>query len=177
MADIDNRDVIPEELNVTGAVMIEGAAKGSTPSGNVTSTNIDANTQALDVNIAGGMLSVTSGLYGAAYVSVFNEVSSIASGIETVVATYTVPPLTQSWLQGIDFDGDNVAVFKLFLNGSLINKKHTHFGGLFGEVYYASSLDNVPGLPMVSGDVLEIKVIHERPFSGSFSGRMQIIEV
>jgi hypothetical protein len=109
-------------------------------------------------------------------VSKFNETPAVGSGIETLIVGYTVPPLLKSRLQRIEFSGENIGSYSVYLNGDLFAKKHTWFNGpMHGEFSFLGTTEEGPKLN--AGDLIELKVIHQRPTSANFTGRIQLIEL
>lgn len=107
--------------------------------------------------------------------SLYNEITSVSAGLLTTINTYTVPVATTGFLQKCAISGTNVATYTLLLNSVIIDKKYTVFGSSFNESFVFA--DNSDGLPINSGDVVQIKVIHNRPSLNDFNGRIQVIEV
>lgn len=109
-------------------------------------------------------------------VSYFNKANAVVSGLETIIVSYTVPSLKTSKLQRVEFSGDNIGTYKLYKNGIQIGEKNVWFNGpMFGEFNFLGTTEEGP--EFITGDIIELKVIHNRPNLGSFSGRIQAIEV
>lgn len=106
--------------------------------------------------------------------NIFNEITGVVSGSTTTVATYTVPVSTKSILEKIEFSGENIALFTVLLNGNVIDKKRTFFGGDLDQVFDYFSLGT--GQTLVSGDIIIINVLHNRPSVSSFNARIQVTE-
>lgn len=103
--------------------------------------------------------------------NVFNAVSSIASGSNTQVVVYTVPAGKTFFLDLIEFSGQNIATFQVVVNSSVEAQKETYFSGpLYGEFKFEK-------LKFTSGDVIELKVEHQRSETGDFNGRILGSEV
>jgi len=110
-------------------------------------------------------------------ISNFNEVTNIATGIETSVVSYSVPFGKTSYLQYIQVAGTNIAEYKIYKNGTLIDKSYTMFGmSLDTNFDYRNEDDNTPGLLLNSTDNVIIKVINPRPYTGNFNARIQILQ-
>lgn len=107
--------------------------------------------------------------------NLFNTVTTIPSGIETSIISFTVPALKKAKLQRIGFSGQSIGTFNLYLNNALFDQKHTWFSGpLHGEFLFGGASEE--GQTFNAGDKLELKVIHNRT-SGDFSSRIQYIEI
>lgn len=98
--------------------------------------------------------------------NLFNEVDNVISGITTEVISYTAAANTK--LLSCDFGGTNVAAFSLYIGGNLAAKKYTFFQSLNERFNF------MDGLPINSGDVITVEVIHNRPDPGSFNVNMLI---
>lgn len=105
-------------------------------------------------------------------VSTFDTVSAVASGLETTIVTYTVPSGKTGRLNRTEFSGENIAVYNLYLNGDLIHRRRTFFGNSLCEEMNFES-----GIELADGDVLILKVLHDRPDSGDFEARIQTTEI
>lgn len=98
----------------------------------------------------------------------YNEALSVVSGITTTVVTKTTSVAKK--LTKVLYSGSNVAIFSLIVNGQTVAKRRTMFGSnLSGELDFGSGLD-VP-----SGQTIELKVLHSRPFAGDFEGSLIFI--
>lgn len=148
------------------------AFDGTIQVGNVTIQDDDGDELAINPDGSLNVVLQTSG--GETVISEFNEVNSVASGSLTDVVSYTVLPGSTIHLNKIDFSGDNIAKFSVDLNGTVIDKQRTYFGGaLNGSFNFANGSK---GLLLNPGDVVTLKVIHSRPSAGDFNGRIQVVE-
>jgi hypothetical protein len=108
--------------------------------------------------------------------TMFDEAPAVASGSETLIISYSVPIGKIALLQRITFSGENVATYNLYINGSIEERKRTHFGAdLSGEMVFLGGGEEGP--KYVPGDTIELKVLHTRPNPGSFNGRIQVMEL
>ena len=138
------------------------------PSGTEASINADGSFNVNIVNAPGEIPEVVK--------NNFNESPSISTGIETLVIGYIVPSLKTAKLQRIEFSGNNIGTYYIYKNGTRFGSKHTWFNGpMHGEFSFLGTTEEGPAL--VTGDLIELKVLHNRPFSGDFSGRIQVIEI
>lgn len=93
----------------------------------------------------------------------YNEISAVASGVETTVLTVTAT--VQKRIQKIEASGDNVAEIRIKLNGITVSKKriwHCDFNATFNFEQF------VNGFKLVPTDVLTVTALHTRPDLGSF---------
>jgi hypothetical protein len=106
--------------------------------------------------------------------SVFNEVLAVASGVTTVLITYTVPAGKTAVLEKAFASGDNIGQYNVFVNGVRIDSMKTYFGGALNVNFDFSS--GYSGYALATGDVVVVKVLHTRPTPGDFTARIQISE-
>ena len=106
---------------------------------------------------------------------VYNEVTSVAAATLTTILTYTVPSVTTASLQQVMVSGTNIATFEVYINAVKISKKRTYFQNLNEEFIYAVTSNN--GYSVTTGDVIQIKVEHNRPNLGDFEATVQLIEL
>ena len=100
----------------------------------------------------------------------YNSISSVASGIETTLLTYT--PLIHNKILKVDASGDNIAEYRVKINGSFVNIHRTYFGGGLNTV-----LDFNSGINLSAGQTLLVTVIHNRPSLGNFNANVLYNEV
>lgn len=106
----------------------------------------------------------------------YNEVTAVANGVETVVVTHTAIVGRTTYLQKVYVSGDNMAKYRVKLNGTTIETARTYFGGeIDREIPFDG--DKNPGLPLTVGDIVTVTVEHDRPDSADFNGRIQYLEV
>jgi len=101
----------------------------------------------------------------------YNEISSVAAAVETTVATLTAG-LSGARVQKVDVSGNNVALFRVKLDGSTIATRRswwTHFNESFAFESF------INGLLLTSGQVLTVTVIHTRPELGAFEATIMSI--
>lgn len=104
--------------------------------------------------------------------SVFNSVSAVPADTETVIAQVLVPEGRPFSLTRVEVSGENIASFTVTCNGEAIAKKRTHFGGgLSANFEFAHSREFGP--VFAPGSLIQVKVIHSRPFVAGFEARIQ----
>lgn len=132
----------------------------------------------LDVNIisTSGTPTNTKIIPNGETVSTYNEISSVSSGVLSTIATYIVPMGVIAYLCRTEYMGTNIATYTLFLNGTIIDKKITYFSGSM-DTQSEFDISISVGLPLVPGDIIEAKVIHNRPDPGDFTSRILAMEI
>lgn len=129
---------------------------------------ISDGTDTLDVN-ADGSINVNVLPNGTGnIVNTYNEVTAVASGVLTTIETYTATGT--AFLQKSIVSGTNIARFDVLLNGNVIDRQRTYFGGNLNIDF------DFTNLPLVFGDVVTVRVIHNRPTTGDFNARIQVLE-
>jgi hypothetical protein len=107
--------------------------------------------------------------------SVYNEVTSVASGVQTTILTYVVPLGSTTALQAIKVSGSNVATYQILVNSVVVDKFYTYYGGEFN---FYENFNTPEGSTIIlnSGDTLTVSVLHTRIYVGDFNARIDIIE-
>ena len=106
----------------------------------------------------------------------FSQASAVAPGIETTITTYVVPVTTIAFLQRISVSGENMGQYKIYRNASLIDSRRTYFGGSVNENFEYSN-GPADGYSLNQGDVITVKILHNRPHVGNFEARIQALEI
>lgn len=109
-------------------------------------------------------------------ISSYNEVTSVASGILTTILTYTVPIGKTFYLNRADISGTNISEYTIQLNSVVNNKKRTFYGNLNENFDYTMG-GNENGFPIVTGTIVTITTMHNRPSLGDFNARLQGFEL
>lgn len=165
--DGDTLEINPDgSLNVavTGPMAVEiDAADGD-------NIAISDGTHTLNVNPDGSINTQISGNINVkpdgSQFQIYNEVISVASGVLTTVVSHTIAGVNKL-LNEVYFSGSNVAEYSLLINSSVMMKGRTYFGGSLNEYF---TLNQPKKLNI--GDVVELKVIHQRPTVGDFNGTL-----
>lgn len=129
---------------------------------------------ALNVNIGGGIVTVTPGagtfnsVESGTVDTAYNEVTSVASAILTTITTYNVTQPTR--LKWVDISGSNIAEYTVNINGTPIYKKRTYYGNLDNTFSFSK------GYNLVASDVITVKVIHYQPSVGDFSAFILVLK-
>lgn len=107
----------------------------------------------------------------------YGEASAVPSGVETAIVSYMVPLImTSAILQRVSVSGENVGRFQVFVNGVVIDTRRTYYGGEF-NTYFEFSMGSGDGYTLAPGDLVVIKILHNRVFSGNFQARIQALEI
>lgn len=107
-------------------------------------------------------------------VLVYNEVTAIASEVETTLATYTAPGT--AYLLLASGSGQNIGQLVIYKNGSPIDKNYlsyTQFNAMFD---YRTDNSNAPGLPLAQGDVIAVKYTNSSQSSCNGNAKIQVLE-
>lgn len=127
-----------------------------------------------------GSINVVTGSSGAIQTVIlqFNEITSVPTGISTLVTLYTVPPgLTSCYLQRIEMSGDSLSIFSIFKNTTQIGTKRLWWSD-FNAQFDLLSLNNT-GYLLSFGDVVSVKVNNNSNTStlGTFESTIQVVEI
>lgn len=156
---------IIRSLSASGIVQI-----GDTPTGPTMTVNADGS---IDVNI---ISSSTAQIQTVTLT--YNQVTSVPSGVETTVTTYTAPIGKISYLQFITSGGTNIAEQRVYHNASIFDKKYTEFTLLSIDFdYRPGAATGTFGFLIPPTDTITIKVLHNRPNLGTFNARIQVLEI
>lgn len=142
---------------------------GETPSGDLAALQIAAN----------GRLLVDSGqIFGVQDLKVlFNEVSTIAVGVETAINTYTAPAGKTVYLLSILNSGENRAQYNIYNNGVLYDRQYTNVTQLTAPFDYKTGSGSVPGMVIPVGNTISVKVVNSGTSTASYNSRFLILEV
>jgi hypothetical protein len=95
----------------------------------------------------------------------YNEISSVASGAETNVISFTATGNGYR-VNKIIVSGENIGTYKVKVNGTTVLIKRTYFGGNLNEEFNFEDFEN--GLKLNATDQIIVTVLHNRPFTGNF---------
>lgn len=93
-----------------------------------------------------------------------NEISAVPSGAETTIISLVVP-VGGYRISKIDVSGENVALFRVKVDGSTVDNKRSWWTE-FNQSFRFESFVN--GLKLVAGQVLTVTTLHNRPFACNF---------
>lgn len=108
--------------------------------------------------------------------SVYNEVTSVATGTLTTIATYTVPVAKVALLETVAVSGTNIAAYTVEVNATVVDKKYTWFNGPMSELFTFQTVSG-GSKKLVAGDVVRVRVIHGRGPVGDFNAKIDVVEV
>lgn len=109
-------------------------------------------------------------------VSVFNEISAVASGATVAITTYTCPVGKTALLARINAGGTNIATYTVKVNGVNFDRKRTYFSGPFDANFDYTDAPSA-GYTLHPGDQVVVYVNNFRPDSADFEARIQVNEV
>jgi hypothetical protein len=101
--------------------------------------------------------------------NIYNEVLAVASGVLTTITSFTASQTTR--LKQVDVSGENVASYEVLVNGNIVSKKRTYFGGMLNDTFFFDK-----GINFTSGQQVLVRVIHNRPTTSNFNANLIIIE-
>jgi hypothetical protein len=93
-----------------------------------------------------------------------NDISSVPSGVETTIITVTAPGGGLR-LEKIDASGENVALYRVYVNGTEIYDKRSWWTA-FNVDFDFENFDN--GYILTAGQVLTVTCYHTRPYVANF---------
>jgi hypothetical protein len=156
---------LPEQLvDITGgSVTVSGGTIDVT----------QASGDVLDVNVVNG-----PSPSNIATPLVYNEITSVASGVETQIAIYTAPATGSSYLVQIEAAGTNNGIYIVYRNASVIDKKYTTYGTPLDLLFtFETGYSSVPGVILAPGDTVSITVTQNNASLGTFNAKIQAVEV
>jgi hypothetical protein len=136
----------------------------------------DADGDELKVNTDGSINVQPTVNTNASGLKVYNEVSAIVSGVETTVATHTALAGRRTFLQKVSASGDNIAKYKVKVNGITVDFRRTNFGSdLNADFFFDGELN--PGLEVGIGAIITVTVLHTRGGVSDFNAKIQYLEI
>lgn len=106
----------------------------------------------------------------------YNEIAGLVQGVLTTIVSYTAPIGFTTYLQRGSAGGENIASYQIEINGAIVEKRRTYFSSpLTTDFNFLGFSES--GIQLNQGDVVRIRVIHDRPQPGDFEGNIQVIEV
>jgi hypothetical protein len=98
----------------------------------------------------------------------FDEVSGVVNGVTTQVVSLTA--LVDLQIKGVLVNGDNIAMFEVLKDSSVVARRNTYFGVFGSEI-------NLDGFPVLTGETISVDVTHYRPHVGAFDATIKYFEV
>jgi hypothetical protein len=107
-------------------------------------------------------------------VEAYAESPAVPTGIETAILTYVVPADKLAFLYRVESGGENIAKFRVLVNGVAVATRRTYFGGdLTTNFEFVTA--NKRALVLQPNDTIEVRAIHNRPDTGDFEARLQAL--
>jgi hypothetical protein len=157
----------PFPVAIEGTISIGQVEILGSPSGDLLNVNADGS---INVNI------VSAPISGQVEKNIYNEVLAVASGVETQIASYTVPLGKTAILQRITTSGENVGRYRVYLNSVPFDTQRTYYGGDMNSNFeYTTGTSN--GYILNASDVIAVKILHTRVYVGNFNARIQVLEI
>lgn len=100
--------------------------------------------------------------------TIYNEITSVASGILTQIVTYSCVQPTR--VKFSEVTGTNIAEYTVLVNNLIINKKRTFWGSLDSDFQFSK------GLSLNLGDIVSVNVIHNQSTVGAFSAFILVLK-
>lgn len=170
----DINNPIPVQVDTTvniGDVRITAQDNDPNPGNIHSSVRISDGFDDLQINPDGSINVVIPPGAGGIPVNEFSQISSVIANTLTTILTYTVPPLFSGTLFRIELGGNNIATYEIYINALIEARVRTWFSTSLTQVCEFSS--GASGFKLDAGDIVEVKVIHDRPFLGDFEARLQ----
>lgn len=126
----------------------------------------------LDVNSDGSLnVNIISSTDTPGLILNYNEITSVPSSVETTVITIISPPSGHR-VEKIEVSGDNVSLYRVYINGSPILAKRTWWTS-FNTTFNFENFPN--GLVLTSGQVLTVTCLHNSPYLGTFEATVMTL--
>jgi hypothetical protein len=154
---INNSNPLPVAFDGTVSIGDVSIVEG----GNTMVVNTDGS---INVNIVSS--SDTPGL-----IINYNEITSVAAGVETTIVTITAPPSGYR-LQKIEVSGDNIGQYKVYMGSNVILTKRTWWTA-FNATFNFEDFNN--GLLLTSGQTVSITITHMSPNLGTFDATIMAL--
>ncbi len=161
-------------VNPDGSINVNSTGGGGSGDVNIHDSAGNALTStsgALNVQIAGVNPNQNS-------VLVFGEETSVAVGIETIVAQYTAPVApTTSCLLVAYVGGENVAQWTIYNNAAIYDRKFTSAAMLNENFDFKTGSSIVPGQIIGPGNTIIVTVTQIGTGPANFNARLQVLEI
>lgn len=177
-------------VNPDGSINVNSSGSGGNASVGVNTTTAptsstqvggvdpNGNLEPLQVNSSGELIVAGITIFTTQDVIVnYNEVTTIAVGIETVVNTYVAPSGKTSYLLSILASGGNRSKYNVYNNGVAFDTQYTQVTQLSAMFDYKTGSSSVPGKVIPIGNTVEVKVLNSGTSTADFNARFLILEV
>lgn len=164
-----------EATNPSVGVNTNLAPTSSTQIGGV---DINGDLQSALIGSNGRLLVDSGQIFGIQDLKIlFNEVSSIAIGSETVINTYTAPLGKISYLLSILNSGENRAQYNIYNTASLFDRQYSNVTNLTTIFDYKTGSSSVPGMVISPGNIITVAVVNAGTSISNYNSRFMILEV
>ena len=172
---VDQTTHDPLKVNVDGSINVKlepgsvviGEVEVIGSNGNILQPNADGS---INVNIQ----PATSGTN--TVVNTFGTAAAVVSGATTTIVQYTVPLGKTALLERSVCSGENIGTYTFLINGVTQSVLRTYYAGSFNVTFeFTTGQDN--GLVLHPGDIVKVTILHNRPYTGNFDGRIQVFEI
>jgi hypothetical protein len=109
-------------------------------------------------------------------ISTYGEVIGVSGGVTTQLVTYTVPAGYEAIIQRCQLSGENIARYDLLINSTVVDTVRTYYGSDLTERFDWTTGNN-SGYIVNAGSTISVQVLHNRPYSGTFEARLQVLQV
>lgn len=154
-------------VNLDGSLVYDNQLADLTKNKAIVVAGLDENGRFQMLQLSNGKLVVDANIVSTgAGTPLFQSGSfaSAASGSEETIFSYTVPTGKTLSIENITASGNNVSTFTVWVDGSSIAAKRTHFCDLNTTFELAGKLK------LVAGQAVVLKGVHARPMLGDFDG-------
>lgn len=99
-------------------------------------------------------------------INIFNSITSVVTNLESTIVTYTVSNTQSLDLDRVEFSGQNIALYLVYIDGTLVASRRTMFGAdLSGEFIFS-------GLVVSGNSTINVNAIHSRSSVANFEARI-----
>jgi hypothetical protein len=98
-----------------------------------------------------------------------------SSGIETLITTFTADTSFTYYVQLVTASSQNVAAFKFYLNGTVIDQRYCSYQQFNVEFPYFTGNTNVPGIKLNSGDIVKVTGLQSQGGICNMNALIQIL--
>jgi len=172
---VDQTTLVPVKVNDDGSINVKleagsvdiGTVEVTGPSGHLIDPNADGS---INVNIVPSTSSTDT------VKNIFGTAAAVVSGATTTIVQYTVPLNKIAILERSVASGENIGAFTILINNVVQSIQRTYYAGGFNVTFeFITGQDN--GLVLQPGDIVKVTILHNRPYTGNFDARIQVLEI
>lgn len=169
----DDDNPLPTSATFTGSISVGQVDQGDpNTNANAWPVKVTDGTDTLGINPDGSINVNVAGSSSASGLTInHNEITSVASGVETTITTVIVP-IGGLRVFKIEVSGDTIALFRIKVNGSTVINKRSWWAD-FNPTFNFEDFAN--GLLLTFGQTLTVTVEHTRPFLGAFEATVMSV--